>query len=54
MICDRCGQIYTPDKERPRYTVWDNEKATMLTNSLDLDLCPDCAEKLEAWMEQKE
>ena len=51
MICDRCGQIYTPTSEEPRYVLLDSEKRGIVYQSCHADLCPDCSKKLEAWME---
>ncbi len=56
MICDRCGQMFSPDKkEKPRYVVLDcNKDCCFSRNEGQVDLCPDCEKKLEAWMAEKE
>lgn len=56
MICDRCGQMFSPDKkEKPRYAVLDCNKICCVSRyEGQVDLCPDCEKKLEAWMAEKE
>ena len=55
VICDRCGQIYTPHGEKPRYGIFDREKQEFLSRcDTVLDICPDCEKKLEAWLAEKE
>lgn len=57
MICDRCGQMFSPDKkEKPRYAVLDCNKNCYYIGRYEshVDLCPDCDKKLEAWIAEKE
>ena len=52
-ICDRCGEYFAV-KHRDRMFLLRKIKLSYIGWSEDIDLCPDCQNAFNDWMEKKE
>ena len=52
--CDRCGKLYNSYRHKPRYEVRDTMPDDHMCRTRKVDLCPDCEEKFNKWMGEKE